>query len=591
MKTILVVDDMAVFREPIAASLRLAGYKTLCASDGEEALRIVRSQRPDLILLDISMPNMDGITFLKHLRADAAVAGTRVILLSALSDKNRILEARSLGIRDYMLKSRFGLKDLLARLAGEPSEGTESAATTKPAAARAGKPAKPAASGADVPPDTTRPSPVAAVAQPAQIQTLLTREQFQNRVEGALQSKSLSGVIAQVISVATSPRADMSQLATLIARDPMLSARVVQAANSAKYMSGGSAVTTIPDAIRKVGCSTVRNIAAALGVYDCLPEMNSDGFNPIRCWQHSFAVAQLCERLATAKMPDEAGLAYVVGLCHDLGDMFIRSQFGAELQQVMQVAAQTGRRVEAIHREMLGLTHAQMISAVLKCMSLPDAIRQPIEIFHSPGAARATQPMARILWMAEHYANGAMLASAPTSQVTPLDKAFCVAATDNPNPPTPDAMNLRMEVLGLTAMLARLSRDEEAKLLSPMFPKCNARVWVTRDAGVSEFDAISLALDGMANVAVHPRLPTRDELAEVDALVVLARSLQHQLGTALATLRDARPPRPTLALACEAPQETPAGDGPRWSTAASLAELATFLEQASSTADSPRVAA
>ena len=74
MSSILVVDDMAVFREPIAASLRLAGHQTQCAADGEEALRMVRQRRPDLILLDVSMPKMDGITFLKRLRAEPAIA-------------------------------------------------------------------------------------------------------------------------------------------------------------------------------------------------------------------------------------------------------------------------------------------------------------------------------------------------------------------------------------------------------------------------------------------------------------------------------------------------------------------------------------
>ena len=67
MKSILVVDDMAVFSEPIAASLRLSGYETQCAFNGEEALQIARTTRPDVIVLDIEMPTMDGITFLKRM--------------------------------------------------------------------------------------------------------------------------------------------------------------------------------------------------------------------------------------------------------------------------------------------------------------------------------------------------------------------------------------------------------------------------------------------------------------------------------------------------------------------------------------------
>lgn len=116
MKRILVVDDMAIFREPIAASLRLAGHEADCAADGEEALRLTRTNHPDLILLDIAMPGMDGIAFLKKLRTDPAISGTRIILLTVDNDRNSVLAAASLGVKDYILKTRFRLDDLLERI-------------------------------------------------------------------------------------------------------------------------------------------------------------------------------------------------------------------------------------------------------------------------------------------------------------------------------------------------------------------------------------------------------------------------------------------------------------------------------------------
>src|SRR5580658_6770602 len=116
MKSILVVDDMAIFREPIAASLRSAGYDADCAADGEEALRIAREKHPDLILLDVAMPGMDGISFLRHLRSDPTVADIKVILLTVVSDKTRILAAGSLGVKDCILKTSFHLSDFLERI-------------------------------------------------------------------------------------------------------------------------------------------------------------------------------------------------------------------------------------------------------------------------------------------------------------------------------------------------------------------------------------------------------------------------------------------------------------------------------------------
>ena len=107
MATILVVDDMAIFREPIAATLRLAGHETACAADGAEALRAVALRVPDLILLDLAMPGMDGLTFLERLRAERPDVRVPVMLLTAVAEKPVVVRAAALGAREYLLKSRF----------------------------------------------------------------------------------------------------------------------------------------------------------------------------------------------------------------------------------------------------------------------------------------------------------------------------------------------------------------------------------------------------------------------------------------------------------------------------------------------------
>ncbi len=116
MSSILVVDDMAIFRDPIAASLRLAGYTTYCAKDGISALAEMRQHHPDLVLLDISMPVLDGMGVLRAMRRDPALVKTPVILLTALADKKFVVEAAKLGVRDYLLKSRFSLAELAQRI-------------------------------------------------------------------------------------------------------------------------------------------------------------------------------------------------------------------------------------------------------------------------------------------------------------------------------------------------------------------------------------------------------------------------------------------------------------------------------------------
>ena len=541
-RTILVVDDMAIFRDPIAASLRLAGYETLTAEDGEAALRVTRDSRPALVLLDVAMPRMDGLTYLKHLRADPAVAGTRVILLTAVSEKSYVMKAVALGVNDYLLKSRFRLKDLLDRIARHltPEHATAAAAATP--ATSSNNATVPATKPSATPLTTTTatslmPASAAAVANPAPVPApagspaswpaprRLTREECIARAEGAFQAKTLSGVVVQVIALANSPRSDTAQLAALIARDPMLSARVLQAANTAAYASNCGVVTTIADAIRKVGCATVRNVAAALGVFDVMPETSANGFNPIRCWQHSFAVARLCEHLALASSnPDGAGLAYVVGLCHDLAEIFIHTEFHAEYRHVLELAALPGSPPAAqLERDVLGMTHADLVKTIFGCIGLPESIREPVEILHAPGAERTLNPTARILYLAEQYANGIMLASSPASTVAPLSQALCRTATGSADPTAPDAERLRSEVLCLTATLSRLPAGEQAKLFAPLLPRRDARIWLARDAALSSFDPIEAALRSLAEVSVHNRLPTPAELAGLDGCVAVTR--------------------------------------------------------------------
>jgi CheY-like chemotaxis protein len=569
MKSILVVDDMAVFSEPIAASLRLAGYETQCAADGEEALRLTRTNHPHVILLDIAMPTMDGITFLKRLRAEPAIANTHVILLTAHSEKSQILAAGSLGVKDFVLKSRFHLDDLLERIKKVDAPAASAVAL---AGLHSGE-------------VTSKPKIVDTPSSKKnfEIPRLLTRDQFLDRVERVFQAKTLSGVIAEVIAVAGSTHGDTTELAALISRDPMLSARVLQTANSAIYATSRAVVTTIPDAIRKVGYTAVRNIAATLGVFDCMPDVGTDGFNPIRYWQHSLAVAQICERLASKKAADESGLAHMVGLCHDLGDIFIRTQFGKEYQQFMDAAAQTERPIEQLHGQMLGMTRVQMIGAVLKCMSLPEAIRKPIETLHSPGAAQSTHPLVQILWMAENYANAAMLASGPGSEVAPLSQSFCRAAIGEPKPSLPDPQALRSQVLSLTVTLAKLSRNEEAKLLAPMFKPQTVKCWIARDPRVSELDPVGMALESLTKVSINNRLPANQEIEEMGGLLVVASSTnvagfsRAEIDGVNKKVQAAGRTLPVLAVTCgELSAEHQAGEI-SWRTSVTLSELATFL--------------
>ena len=116
MATILVIDDEAVVREPISASLRAHGHQVTCAGDGPTAMKSLQANVPDLILLDLRMPTMDGLAVLRELRAAPATAAVPVLLLSAVTDKALVLQVAKLNIQGYILKSAFSLDELLERV-------------------------------------------------------------------------------------------------------------------------------------------------------------------------------------------------------------------------------------------------------------------------------------------------------------------------------------------------------------------------------------------------------------------------------------------------------------------------------------------
>jgi CheY-like chemotaxis protein/HD-like signal output (HDOD) protein len=531
MSTIMVVDDMSIFRDPIAASLRLAGFSTVTAVNGQEALVKLKAQCPDLILLDMAMPVMDGLTFLRALRSDPATRQVPVILLTAMSDRPHVLQAVKLGIHDYLLKSRFSLKDLLERVnkhlpAAAARNGAVAPAPPPPAPAKAAAAvvSPPLASAAPAAAERTPVAQSPGAAAPGAIPQLLTAEQCAQRAKSALAAKALSGVVAQVIGMAASPRGDMAKLAEMISMDPALAARVLQAANSAAYASGRGGVTTVPDAVRNIGCSTIRNIALSFGIFDAMPESADSDFNPIRCWQHSFGVARLCEHLAGG---DEASAAaYLVGLCHDLGEILFHTHFVQEYRQVLEVQAASGRPRPELERLMLGMSHGELVMLILQSIGLPQSIQAPIQAFHAGplgGGSGASAHLAGVLHLAEIAANGMMLASSPGSLVGCLSRSACRATTGQDNPSCPDTEVMRSEIFALAGLLGRLTHREHAKLMAPLYPRGRRRVCLVRHPSLSPFDPVQMALASLGEVFVRDALPTRkEELADCQAMVVLA---------------------------------------------------------------------
>ncbi|HJN33695.1 MAG TPA: response regulator [Prochlorococcus sp.] len=111
--TILVVDDEPAVLRILVMRLQLAGYRVICAEDGEEALEIFHREQPDLLVLDVMLPRLDGFAVCRRLRAESCVP---IIFLSALEAISERVAGLDLGADDYIPKP-FSPKELEARIA------------------------------------------------------------------------------------------------------------------------------------------------------------------------------------------------------------------------------------------------------------------------------------------------------------------------------------------------------------------------------------------------------------------------------------------------------------------------------------------
>lgn len=103
-RRVLLADDDAGLRRLIGTTLGTDDFDVLHATDGEEALQIARQQRPELVVLDVNMPKLDGFEVCRHLKSEPDTAGIKVVMLTARSAEVDRAKGRAAGADDYFIK-------------------------------------------------------------------------------------------------------------------------------------------------------------------------------------------------------------------------------------------------------------------------------------------------------------------------------------------------------------------------------------------------------------------------------------------------------------------------------------------------------
>jgi len=115
-KTILVIEDDKFLRELISRKLTGEGFDVLEAVDGEEGIKKIKEGKPDLVLLDLILPSIDGFEVLTRVRDDPEVSSIPVIILSNLGQREEVEKGLKLGAIDYLIKAHFTPGEIIEKI-------------------------------------------------------------------------------------------------------------------------------------------------------------------------------------------------------------------------------------------------------------------------------------------------------------------------------------------------------------------------------------------------------------------------------------------------------------------------------------------
>ena len=116
MAKIVIVEDDKFLRELITQKVQKEGYQVVEATNGEEGVAKTKAEKPDLVLLDLILPGIDGFEVLRQIKEDSEISGIPVVILSNLGQKDDVERGIQLGAADYLVKAHFTPGEILAKI-------------------------------------------------------------------------------------------------------------------------------------------------------------------------------------------------------------------------------------------------------------------------------------------------------------------------------------------------------------------------------------------------------------------------------------------------------------------------------------------
>jgi HD-like signal output (HDOD) protein/CheY-like chemotaxis protein len=441
MHRILIVDDMAIVREPLSAALGHAGFETAVSEGGAGAIPLMVKKAPDLVVLDIQMPNVDGLTILRQMRSDPTLRGIPVIVLSSGADRETVAAAARLGISGYVLKDSFSMQELIKRIRealAPPATSAKGRAkdtpvkappvAPAPGGARAARsPSTAADHGASKPPAAARVPASSAGPTPAAVTPAMTREQLFALVDRCGELQGLSPTMSYVVQLTANSSVTADVLAKAISQDQALVVKVLKLANSSVY-TRGAPVDSIQKAVVRIGLDRIRQAVLNISVVERFSSVAfSERLETRQFWEHSIACGIIAAEIAHHIDAQHADSAYTSGLMHDVGRVVLAEQLKDTYVRVIDAAREANIPLELAETRMLGASHADVMERILPKWGFPKRLVKPVVLHHSSaGVIRSAAPEqmddTAALSLANRLAHALLLGTSGNDAVYPIQE-------------------------------------------------------------------------------------------------------------------------------------------------------------------------
>lgn len=475
MARVLIIDDSSDCRRLASRLLRARGHEATCVASAAEGLASLRASSFDMVLLDLEMPEMDGVECLARIRADRALAPMPVLIYTATPHREAIVKLGRLGVKGVLIKDDAITLNLVNRVEAALTTCVEAAATSAGRAVPAPSVSEPSAPGPVAPtaqdappapsaitPETPAPLSPASTA-PTQapgarpddvawdgaidvpVDDNLTTEHAMDLLkamkpmiarsellDAMLQEstalRALKPTAQQVLRLTDRPDASLQSVADCIKQDQALSLRILKLANSAIYGTGAP-VSTVHKAVSRIGLGQIRSAVLSVEVLDAFGSIGlADILRPGWFWEHSIACGLLAARLArsTGCKPEDADAQFTAGLLHDIGRLLLAEQLPKLYPQVVAVAERLRLPLELVESRLLLMNHADLTDRVLRHWKFPPALIAPVSMHHlALSTLRQTAPRqiesVIPLLLANRLAHALLLGSSGNNVLYPLE--------------------------------------------------------------------------------------------------------------------------------------------------------------------------